>query len=124
MFNQWSFFKIVFKNSTTFIRVEKSKCSCSLKNNKQSVNNCLPISFLPICGKIFECLLHNSMFEIFMQNFENQSRFRLSDPCTTSYVVTHNVYNSFDMGIEVRGVYQKFLKLFADGRYVFVFQGS
>ena len=32
------------------------------KNDKQNMNNHLPVSLLPICGKIFERLLFNKMF--------------------------------------------------------------
>ena len=54
------------------------------KNDKQSVINFCPISLLPICGKIFERLLYNSMFGFFMENkliFENQSGFRPGSSC-------------------------------------------
>ena len=33
------------------------------KNDKQSINNHRPVSLLPICGKIFERLLFNKMFD-------------------------------------------------------------
>ena len=38
------------------------------KNDKQSLANYHPISLLPICGKIFECLLYNEMFDLFITN--------------------------------------------------------
>ena len=38
------------------------------KNDKQSIINYRPISLLPICGKIFERLIFNSLFSFFMEN--------------------------------------------------------
>ena len=38
------------------------------KKDKQLLKNYQPISLLPICGKILERLLYNSMFEFFIQN--------------------------------------------------------
>ena len=33
------------------------------KNDKQNINNHRPVSLIPICGKIFERLLFNKMFD-------------------------------------------------------------
>ena len=38
------------------------------KKDKQLLKNYRPISLLPICGKVLERLLYNSMFEFFIQN--------------------------------------------------------
>ena len=38
------------------------------KGNKQVSKNYRPDSVLPICGKIFEHLLYNSLFEFFIKN--------------------------------------------------------
>ena len=38
------------------------------ENDKQSLANYRPISLLPICGKIFERLLYNEMFNFFITN--------------------------------------------------------
>ena len=38
------------------------------KNDKQLVKNCRPISLLPMCGKIFERILYNSLFNFLNQN--------------------------------------------------------
>ena len=35
------------------------------KGNKQTIKNYRPVSLLPICGKIFQCLLYGTMFEFF-----------------------------------------------------------
>ena len=33
--------------------------------DKQVLRNYRPVSLLPICGKIFECLIYNNLFEFF-----------------------------------------------------------
>ena len=38
------------------------------KSNKQTLENHRPVSLLQICGKIFERLLYNSLFEFFIAN--------------------------------------------------------
>ena len=60
------------------------------KNDKLSVNNYRSIAVLPICGKIFERLLYNSMFEFFMENnliSKNQSgdQVTLAKPIAVNY---------------------------------------
>ena len=49
------------------------------KGDKQSLKNYCPISLLPTCGKIFERLQCNKMFEHFIENnliSHNQSQFK------------------------------------------------
>ena len=45
---------------------DTSKMSCIItahkKNNKFSLNNYLPVSFSPICAKIFERIIYNNVF--------------------------------------------------------------
>ena len=38
------------------------------KGNKQTLKNYRPVSLLPICGKIFEHLIYNSLFEFYNAN--------------------------------------------------------
>ena len=38
------------------------------KGNKQILKNYRPVSLLPICGKIFERLIYNIIFEDFIEN--------------------------------------------------------
>ena len=38
------------------------------KRDKQILKNYRPVSLLLVCGKIFECLLHNRLYEYFIQN--------------------------------------------------------
>ena len=86
------------------------------KNDKQLLKNYRPISLLPICGKVLERLLYNSMFEFFIQNdliTPNQSGFKIGDSCINQIIsITHKIYKSFDDGCEVRGVFFDISKAF------------
>ena len=88
----------------------------SIKNEKQLLKNYRPISLLPICGKVLERLLYNSMFEFFIQNnliTPNQSGFKTGDSCINQLIsITHEIYKSFDDGYEVRGVFLDISKAF------------
>ena len=88
----------------------------SIKNEKQLLKNYRPISLLPICGKVLERLLYNSMFEFFIQNnliTPNQSGFKTGDSCINQLIsTTHEIYKSFDDGYEVRGVLLHIWKAF------------
>ena len=49
------------------------------KEDKQILKNYRPVSLLPICGKIFERLIYNNLFEYFIENdliSQNQSGFK------------------------------------------------
>ena len=53
------------------------------KENRQLKKNCRPISPLPICGKIFEKLIFDTIYEYLFENqllTPNQSGFRPGDP--------------------------------------------
>ena len=75
------------------------------ENDKQSLANYRPISLLPICGKIFERLLYNEMFNFFITNHlisTNQSGFKPGDSCINQLLsFTHGIYASFNEGYEV-----------------------
>ena len=87
-----------------------------IKNNKQSLGNYRPISLLPICGKIFERLLYNEVFDFFITNHlisTNQSGFKPGDSCINHLLsITHGIYESFDEKYEVRGVFLDISKAF------------
>ena len=86
------------------------------KNEKQLLKKYRPISLLPICGKVLERILYNSMFEFFIQNdliTPNQFGFKKGDSCINQLIsITHEMYKSFDDGYEVRGVYLDISKAF------------
>ena len=78
-------------------------------------NYCL-VSLLLICGKAFERLIYNSLFEFFIRNeliSSNQSGFKPDDSCMNHLLsITHDIYKSFDDVYEVRGVFLDISKAF------------
>ena len=88
------------------------------KGDKTDVINYRPISVLPICGKIFERIIFNSLYNHFEKNDilnANQSGFRIGDSCINQLIsITHNIYQSFDASptLEVRGVFLDISKAF------------
>ena len=60
------------------------------KGDKQVLKNYRPVSLLPICGKVFERLIFNEMFSS----------------------ITHEIFQSFDEGFEVRSVFLDISKAF------------
>ena len=75
-------------------------CPVHKKDNKQIINNYRPVSFLPICGEIFEGLIFNSLFE-YLENYKllpaHQSGFQASDSCVDQLLsMVHNIYTAFD----------------------------
>ena len=86
------------------------------KVDKQILNNYRPVSLLPICEKILERLMYNNLFEYFIKNnliSPNQSGFKTGDSRTNQLIsITHEIYQSFDGGLEVRGVFLDISKAF------------
>ena len=86
------------------------------KGDKQSLKNYRPVSLLPICDKILERLIFNEMFRFLIEDnliLSNQSDFKPGDSCINQLLsITHEIYKSFDDGIEVRGVFLDILKAF------------
>ena len=86
------------------------------KGNKQTLKNYRLVSLPPICGKIFERLIFNEMFRFFLDNkliSTNQSGFKPGDSCINQLLsITHEIYKSFDDGLEVRSVFLDISKAF------------
>ena len=86
------------------------------KSAKQTSKNYRPVSLLPIYGKIFERLIFNEMFKFFLDNeliSTNQPAFKPSDSCINQLLsITHEIYKSFDDGLEVRSVFLDISKAF------------
>ena len=86
------------------------------KSDKQILKNYRQLSLLPICGKVFDCLIYNSLLEYFIENdliSLNQSGFKPGDSCTNQLIsIRHEIYQSFDDGFEVRGVFLDISKAF------------
>ena len=74
------------------------------------------MSLLPIGGKILERLMFNEMFNFFIENkliSSNQSGFKPGDSCINQLLsITHEIYESFDEGLEVRSVFLDISKAF------------
>ena len=75
-------------------------------SDKPKVKNYRLYYLLPICDKIFERHTFNEMFNFLSANkliFENQSRFQPGDSFINQLLsVTHEIFTSFDNGLEVR----------------------
>ena len=86
------------------------------KGDKQNIKNYRPVSLLPICRKIFERLVFNEMFIYFSANkrlSKNQSGFQPGDSCINQLLsINHEIFTSFDNGLEVRSVFLDISKAF------------
>ena len=79
------------------------------KGDKQTLENYRPVSLVSTCGKILERLLFNEMFNFFIEKkliSSNQSGFKPGDSSINQLLsITHEIYKSFDVGLEVRSVF-------------------
>ena len=86
------------------------------KSDNQILKNYRPVSLLPSCGKVFERLIYNSPFEYFTENdliSPNRSGFKPGDSCANQLIsIRHEIFQSFDDGFEVRGVFLSTSKAF------------
>ena len=71
---------------------------------------------LAICSKIFERIIYNNTDNYRIDNnliSQNQSGFKRGDSCINQLIsVTHDILNSLDEGLEVRGVFLDISKAF------------
>ena len=113
--------KIIFENilkTTTYPDMWKlaNVTPVFKKNNKQLVQNYRPISLLPICGKIFEKLIFNCLYNYLNTNqliTVNQSGFRPGDSTTNQLLFLINeIHESFENNLEVRAVFLDISKAF------------
>ena len=74
------------------------------------------VSLLPICGKILERLVLNEILKFFLGNrliSFSQSGFKPGDSCINQLLsITHEIYSSFDEGLEVRSIFLDIAKAF------------
>ena len=88
------------------------------KEDKQLVKNYRPISLLPICGKIFEKLIFNSLYKYLSSHnliTSNQSGFIPGDSCTNQLLFLINeIHEAFEnpSSLEVRAVFLDISKAF------------
>ena len=89
---------------------------CIKKTTKQCVKNYRPISLLPICNKVLESIIYNTIFTYFIENSlisEIQSGFKPGDSCVNQLLaITHEIFSSFDDNYEVREVFLDISKAF------------
>ena len=64
------------------------------------ISNYRPVSLSPICGKIFERLIFNSLYDYVEENkllSMHQSGFWSKDSCINQLLsIVHNLYKGFD----------------------------
>ena len=88
------------------------------KEDKQLVKNYRPISLLPICGKMFEKLIFNSLYFYLNSNnliTPNQSGFRPGDSCSNQLLfLVNEIHKAFEnpKSLEVRAVFLDISKAF------------
>ena len=88
------------------------------KDSKNLLKNYRPISLLPICGKIFEKCIYNTIYSYFENNnlfSPYQSGFRKQDSCVSQLLaITHEIFNNFNASpsLETRGVFLDISKAF------------
>ena len=88
------------------------------KKDKHCIHNYCPVSLLPICGKIFECILYNPLFLYLESNnllTPHQSGFHPNDSCIYQLLsITHSIYADFDHSpsLEVGGNFLDISKAF------------
>ena len=65
IFNNWI-------NQSMFPDIWKKLNICPIhkKGDKEIINNYRPVSFLPICGKIFEGIIFNSLYEYVEEKYK------------------------------------------------------
>ena len=79
------------------------------KNAKDIVSNYRPISLLPLCGKIFEKLIYDNLYEYIYKNkffSDKQSGYKRGDSTVKQLIsITNAIYKAFDEGKEIRAVF-------------------
>ena len=86
------------------------------KSSRQDKRNYRPISLLPICGKIFEKIMFDSIYSFLLTNkllSKHQSGFRPGDSTINQLLsITTEIYNAFESLDETRAVFLDISKAF------------
>ena len=93
------------------------------KGDKQLITNYRPVSFLPICGKVFEKIIFTSLFAHKNLLNSNQFGFRHGDLCVHQLIsITHCIYKAFDENLllDVRGDFPDLSQTFDKVWYVYL----
>ena len=87
-----------------------------IKNSREEKINYRPISPLPICDKIFEKIIFDSIYKFLSDNnllSKNQSGFRIGDSTINQLLsITNKIYNAFEKLDETRPVFLDISKTF------------
>ena len=85
----WFIFQSCIKHGEFPTEWKKANVGPVHKNSdKQILKNYRPVSLLAICGKIFERLIYNRLYEYFIENeliSSSQSGFKPGDSCIKRY---------------------------------------
>ena len=86
------------------------------KNSRQIMKNNRPVSLLLICGKIFEKIIFDEIYEHLTTNkllFDKQSGFRPGDSTINQLLsITHDIYNAFEHHHDTRAAFLDISKAF------------
>ena len=86
------------------------------KNEKNLTTNYRPISLLPLCGKIFEKIIYDSLYTYINENkfiSDDQSGYRRGDSTIKQLItITNEIHKTFDQGNELRAVFLDISKAF------------
>ena len=88
------------------------------KGDKQLIKNYRPISLLPICGKMFEKIIFNHLYNHLTTHHlitKNQSGFRPGDSTTNQIIdLVNEIHHAFDntKSLEVRAIFLDISKAF------------
>ena len=88
------------------------------KGDKKLIKKYRLVSLLPICGKLMEKLMFNSIFNfIDTRNMlsAHQSGFRVGNSCVHQFIlIVHDIYNDTDanLSLEMRSVFLDIYKAF------------
>ena len=67
------------------------------KGDKQTVKNNRPVLLLPVCWKIFECLLYGTLFDFFLRIICSLQVNRDSDQEIQLLSIKNEILSAFDM---------------------------
>ena len=93
-------------------------CYIHKKGDKQIVHTYRPVSLLPVCGKIFERLIFNFLYQFLEEHSLlsiHQSGFRSNDSCINQLLfIVHTLHKAFDAypTLDARGVFLDMSKAF------------
>ena len=86
----------------------------SYQFDNQCVKIYRPVSFLPICSKVFKLIIYDTMFTYFIaNNLISELGFKPGDSCVNQLLaITHEIFSNFDDNYEVRGAFLDLSKAF------------